>query len=485
MPKYTELLARHFDSILDALPDGVFISDAKGVSLRVNRMYEMLTGLTQEQIEGKNVRSLVSDGIFDCILNPEIVRTHKSTTRVQRLKNGKQLVLTGLPVFDQKGELCLVITFARDVTLLGQIQEQVASQSALIAQINDQLAYMARDRAKELEPVYVSQAMREVTERLRHVAKTDATLLLMGETGCGKEVFARYTHALSSRRDKILLKVDCGSIAESLIESELFGYMPGAFTGASAKGKAGYFEIANNSTIFLDEIGELPLAMQTRLLRVLQDGEIMRIGATHPRPVDVRVIAATNRNLLKEVEKGTFRQDLFYRLHVATVVIPPLRERPEDIAVLAEHYLTQFTNKYRKKMAFMNVTLDFLRGYTWPGNVRELENCIHSLVITGTGPLITPKDLPSQISGFLPDDRSQFSDALLHTKRPLREIVASMERNFLQKALEVHGSVQKVADLFGVNRSTIFRKLHAGEEHDGESGQTSAIDRFLPQSRTD
>ena len=458
MARYSELLSRNVESILDALPEGVFISDAAGVSLRVNRMYEQLTGLTQEQIEDRNVRDLVHEGTFDCILNPEIVRTGRPTTHVQQLKNGKKLVLMGFPVFDATGELRLVVTFARDVTLLASLQDQVAGQCKLIDQINDQLAYVAQGDKKSREPVYASRAMGEVTSLLRRFADTDATVLILGETGAGKDVFARFTHALSSRRDKILLKVDCGGISESLTESELFGYMPGAFTGASSKGKAGYFEIADGSTIFLDEVGELPLSMQTRLLRVLQDGEIMRVGASSPRKVDVRIIAATNRNLAESVEKGTFRRDLFYRLNVATVRIPPLRERREDVRVLAEHILAQYTAKYHKVMAFMDVTLDMMAAYVWPGNVRELQNLVHSMVITLNGPLISPRDLPAQISGAR-HDASPYSEEILNAGRPLREIMAEVERDFLLRAIETHGSVQRVAELFHINRSTIFRKL--------------------------
>ncbi|MBQ9453570.1 MAG: sigma 54-interacting transcriptional regulator [Desulfovibrio sp.] len=462
MARYSELLSRNVESILDALPEGVFISDASGISLRVNRMYEQLTGLTQEQIEGRNVRDLMHEGTFDCILNPEIVRTGRPTTRVQQLKNGKKLVLMGFPVFDSSGQLRLVVTFARDVTLLARLQDQVSGQCRLIDQIHDQLAYVAQGDKKAREPVYASKAMEEVTSLLKRFADTDATVLILGETGAGKDVFARFTHALSPRRDKILLKVDCGGISESLTESELFGYMPGAFTGASSKGKAGYFEIADGSTIFLDEVGELPLAMQTRLLRVLQDGEIMRVGASSPRKVDVRIIAATNRNLAESVEAGTFRRDLFYRLNVATVRIPPLRERREDVRVLAEHFLAQYTAKYHKAMAFMDVTLEMMSSYAWPGNVRELQNLVHSMVITLNGPLISPRDLPAQISG-MQRDVSPYAEDVLNAGRPLRDIMAEIERDFLLRAIATHGSVQRVAELFHINRSTIFRKLQVSK----------------------
>ncbi|MDY3881619.1 MAG: sigma 54-interacting transcriptional regulator, partial [Desulfovibrio piger] len=301
---------------------------------------------------------------------------------------------------------------------------------------------------------------------------TDATVLIMGETGVGKDVFARLTHRWSRRKDKILLKVDCGGISETLTESEIFGYVPGAFTGASSKGKPGYFEIADGSTIFLDEVGELPLSMQTRLLRVLQDNEIVRVGSSQPRKVDVRIIAATNRNLEECVEAGTFRRDLFYRLNVGTVRIPPLRERPEDVRVLAELFLRQYTTKYRKKLAFMDITLDMLAQYRWPGNVRELQNLVHSLVITRQGPRISPRDLPSNISG-LHDESGGHLDAVLMQARPLREIIADMERDFLRRAIEVHGSVRRVSELFQVNRSTIFRKLQGSKGHDKDEESAS------------
>lgn len=453
---------KYFGSILDALPDGIFITDIAGTTLRVNKMYEQITGLKQEDIQGENIRTLVDRGIFDRVLNPEIVKTGRPVTHVQQLGNGKRLVLSGMPVFDADGALCLVVTFVRDITMITQLNSQMDEQRKLIEQINGQLAYMA-ERNSRTETVFSSDSMKRVRHYLDNVGNTDATVLILGETGVGKDVFSRYTHSVSPRRDKIFLKVDCGGISESLTESEMFGYMPGAFTGASAKGKAGYFELADGGTVFLDEIGELPLSMQTRLLRILQDGEIMRVGGSRPRKVDVRVIAATNRNLAECVKEGTFRSDLYYRLNVASVEIPPLRDRPEDIRPLAEHFLSVYTAKYHKTMAFMDVTLEILSRYSWPGNVRELQNLVHSLVITHHGPLISLRDLPGN---FIENETAPipYAETILTGGRPLKDIVAEMERDFLLQAIEAHGSIQRVADLFQVNRSTIFRKLQAGKE---------------------
>jgi PAS domain S-box-containing protein len=456
--RHADFVAKHFEYILDALPDGVFISDVSGITLRVNRMYEQLTGLKQEDIQGRQVRSLVENGIFDKILNPEIVRTGKPATHVQQLQNGKKLVLSGFPVFDEGGTLRLVVTFVRDITMITRLNEQMEEQRQLIDHFHKQMAYISNEQSKGLTPVYASPAMQEVVNMLLTVAPTDASVLILGETGVGKDVFARLTHVRSARHDKIFLKVDCGGISETLTESEMFGYMPGAFTGASSKGKAGYFELADGGTVFLDEIGELPLSMQTRLLRVLQDGEIMRVGGTRSTKVDVRVIAATNKNLAECVEQGTFRRDLYYRLNVATVTIPPLRERPEDVRPLVEHFLQHYSAKYGKRMAVMEIALTILSRYQWPGNVRELQNMIHGLVITHKGSHISPRDLPAHIREDSPQDRA-CCDALLTGGRPLKQIMAEMERDFLEQAIALHGSVQKVSELFQVDRSTIFRKI--------------------------
>ncbi len=457
-----DILLKHFGRILDALVDGIFITDAIGVTLKVNRMYEHLTGIKMDEVRGKNVRTLQEEGVFNNVLNPEIVRTGKPATMAQQLRNGKKVILSGFPVFDENSQLCLVVTFVRDITMITQLHEQMTEQTQLIDQIHDQLAYIAH-KEDVGTPIYKSSAMEQVINLLTRLAKTDATILILGETGVGKDVFARFTHERSLRHDKLMLKVDCGGISETLTESEMFGYMPGAFTGASPKGKAGYFEMADGSTVFLDELGELPLTMQTRLLRVLQDGEILRVGSTSPKKVDVRIIAATNRNLAESVEAGTFRRDLYYRLNVATVYIPPLRERSDDIAPLAEHFLHEFTTKYKKNMAFMDITMDKLIRYPWPGNVRELQNLVHSLVVTRTANLLSPRDLPSHIHGSHTSDTS-YTDDIFMTQRPLKEIMADIEKDFLQRAIEIHGSVQKVAEIFQINRSTIFRKLHGKNE---------------------
>ncbi len=378
-----EKILKHFKSIIDIFSDGIYISDRDGTTLLVNRMYEQLTGLRQQDLRGRNVNALVEEGVFDRIVNPEIVRSRRPSTSVQNVRGEKKIILRGYPVLDEAGEVCLVVTFARDITMITQFRDQIAQQKQLIDEFHERLESMIQTNASPTHPIFRSESMLSLVARLQRVAGTDATLLLLGETGVGKDVLARLAHEHSPRSERMFLKVDCGSIAPNLIESELFGYVPGAFSGANAKGKAGYFEMADGGTVFLDEIGELPLPMQTKLLRVLQDQEVTRVGATQPRKVDVRIIAATNRDLDDDVRTGKFRSDLFYRLSVAVLQIPPLRERREDIAPLARHFLERYAAKYRRSMEIAESTLEALENYRWPGNVREMQNFIQSMVVTG------------------------------------------------------------------------------------------------------
>lgn len=473
-----EKILKNSRNIIDIFSDGIYISDRDGTTLLVNRMYEKLTGLRQDELRGRNVNALVEEGIFDRILNPEIVRSKRPSTSVQNVRGEKKIILRGYPVLDESGEVCLVVTFARDITMITQFRDQIAQQKQLIDEFHERLESMIQTGVSPAQPIFRSEAMLSLVARLQRVAGTDATLLLLGETGVGKDVLARLAHEHSPRSEHMFLKIDCGSIAPNLIESELFGYMAGAFSGANAKGKAGYFEMAEGGTVFLDEIGELPLPMQTKLLRVLQDQEVTRVGATQPRKVDVRIIAATNRDLGDDVRTGKFRSDLFYRLSVAVLQIPPLRERREDIAPLARHFLERYASKYRRSMEIAESTLEALENYSWPGNVREMQNFIQGMVVTGDRPTITCSDLPPHMAEECRPGLAYTMPEMLEP-RALRDIMDEIAREILERAITRHGSVNKVARLFKVSRTTIFRKLReqpSGGEPDGLEG-TGGADR--------
>jgi PAS domain S-box-containing protein len=474
------LVQQHCQRILDLLSDGVYISDRNGNTLAVNEMYERLTGMKKADLVGRHVDVLVQHG-FDTILNPQIVQTGKPATSVQTDIRGNKRVLNGFPLLDASGQVELVVTFVRDVTLMAQLKEQLAEQRRLIEHYRTSVLYINEELRKKYPIISNSPVIADLIARMEKIAATDATVLLQGETGVGKSVFARIIHQASPRHEKAFFKVDCPTIPENLMESELFGYAPGAFSGASAKGKIGFFELADKGTLFLDEIGELPLALQTKLLRVLQDSEIIRLGATRVRPVDVRIVAATNRDLEEDVRSGRFRSDLFYRLRVAVLHIPPLRERRDDILPLAQHFLDRNAARYKKVVHFSPTTEQILQDYHWPGNVRELENLIQSLVISNDTETIEPCDLPGALLGQQATkgreadleavakaiasvaDRSvsaiNLYQMLGEGGGSLKEIVTKIECAILRDAIQTHRSISEVAKHLKIDRSTLFRKL--------------------------
>jgi PAS domain S-box-containing protein len=454
----------YFDSILDVLSDGIYVSDRDGNTLKVNTMYEKLIGLKREDLVGRKVQDLVKEGVFDVVLNPQIVKTGQPATSVQTTKKGQKLILNGHPIFDEEGKVALVVTFVRDVTVMSQLRDQIAAQKKLLEQLRTNVQYINEESIQKF-PLngFKSREMVHLSKLIEKIAATDAAVLILGETGVGKEFFARSIHRVSPRGDKTFFKVDCTTIPENLIESELFGYAAGAFSGANVKGKPGLFEMADQGTLFLDEIGELPLAMQVKLLRVLQDQEILPVGSTRVRKVDVRIIAATNCDLEKNVEEGRFRSDLYYRLRVAVLSIPPLRDRREDIMPLAHHFLNKSAARYKKEVHFGSTIEDVFINYRWPGNIRELENLIASQVVTCERDVIEAADLTGCKLNKSCERKRNLYETIEARNRSLKEIVQDLEREILSGAIEVHGSMAKVAEVLKIDRSTIFRKLKRDE----------------------
>lgn len=436
----------YFDVILDVFQDGIYISDFQGKTIKVNKTYEQLTGLNREELIGRQVTDLIREGKYNLALNPDIVKTGTPKTAIQTLQLGRRVILDGYPVFDESAKVVLVVTFVRDITLLSHMQEQLAYQQELIARFNE-----VRFSGKNSNTLMSTNScdMKVLLARAERFAETDATVLLLGETGVGKDVLARKIHEASQRSDNSFFKVDCSSLPPNLVESELFGYEGGAFSGANTKGKPGFLEMADKGTLFLDEIGELPLFMQAKLLRVLQDHELIRIGSTVVKKINVRFIAATNKNLAHEVAQGNFRSDLYYRLQVAVLTIPPLRNRREDIEPLANHFLQMFNNKYHKEKRLSPEVINLLQSYEWPGNIRELENLIQSLVISSQQNIIDTFDLPNALtaSSHSVDNKS------------LPEILSEIEKDLLKKALATYPSIVEVAAHFKMDRTTIFRKI--------------------------
>ena len=451
------LIQDHFDQILDLLDEGICITDVRGVIIYLNRRYEDISSIPREVMIGKDARDFVHQGVLNIIVNPEVIRTQEKVTRVQDTDTGGRLLLEGYPVFDETGQAAMCITFVRDESCMANLQATLLRQKEIIETFSRlDIGNIGVDN----EPLEIVQStvMQDIYRKISRIALSEIPVLILGETGTGKDVVARRIHHLSSRKKGPFIKVDCGSITPSLIESELFGYEGGAFSGALHKGKMGLIEAASHGTLFLDEIGELPLSMQTKLLRVLQDGEILRIGSISPKKVDVRIVAATNRNLEEAVQAGEFRRDLYYRLKFIGIELPPLRDRKSEIIPMAHAFLNYYGRKYRRELNFSKDADKALLCYSWPGNVRELRNMIHGLSVCTDGKTIEAEDLP--FVARAEKDRDDEPGRIL-LSRTYKEAMEEYEKKLLDEVLCAFSSVSDAARHLDMDRSTLFRKIKA------------------------
>lgn len=451
----------YLDQIWDAFNEGICISNAHGIILHVNKKYEEITGFDRKNIIGLPAYDLVQSGKLDVILNPEVIRKKERVTKIQSLADGRQLILEGNPVFDKNGNAVLCITFLRDDTIFSDMRNRISIQKELLETFQSLSTGSIGSSLTNPKKIAFSTVMQQLYAKISGMAETDATILILGETGVGKDVIARRIHNKSLRANKTFIKIDCGSIPENLIETELFGYVAGTFSGANKNGKIGLIEAANEGTLFFDEIGELPMLMQTRLLRFLQDGEIVRVGSTVPKKIDVRVVAATNKNLEKSVSLGEFRNDLYYRLKVAVINVPPLRERQADIVPLAENFLQFYGSKYHKQLEFSQEAKELLQQYSWPGNVRELENMIQGLIVTCKQKIIKSFDLPLPAHAIKNVQSQQISQDIPNFQnKTYKEIMKEYENKVLCAAMkQFNKNISNIAKALQIDRSTVFRKV--------------------------
>jgi PAS domain S-box-containing protein len=451
------------DAIIQNSYDAIYITDANGITLKTNDAIERMTGIPKEYYIGKDLRYLEKRGIVEKSVTFEVIKQKKPVTVIQENALGKVLLITGSPVFNEQGDVIRVVTNLRDISELNRLREE--------------LSQLRKFHVGDEPVVIASRAMERVMELANRVANTDTTVLLLGESGVGKEVVARMIHRNSRRYEKgSFIKVNCGAIPQELLESELFGYESGAFTGAKKNGKPGMFELAHEGTLFLDEIGEMPLNLQVKLLRVLQDQEFHRVGGIKPIKVNVRIVAATNRDLKKMVAEGGFREDLYYRLYVVPIEIPPLRKRREDILPLIRFFLDKFNRKYQTAKSFTEATLKILEEYQWPGNIRELANLVERLVVTTPTHEIQPEHLPPLTGGNLAvseaatrEERQRKASSEPESAVALEKIEESgglqaaleqLERQLLASAYERYDSSYEVAKALKISQSTAIRKAY-------------------------
>lgn len=452
-----EALTLELQAIIDSSSDGLFVCDGEANVIRVNPASEKIHKRLATEMVGRNMRELIPEGFIDRSAALEASMQKKVVSLLQNMPNGRKLISIGTPVFDQNGELIRVVVSERDITEIDKLQRELENQEAIKDQFRHQILEMQQAEFEGREIIARSPNMIKALRQALKVAAADSSVLILGESGVGKGVVADMIHSHSRRSGRPLIKINCGAIPESLIEAELFGYEKGAFTGASPGGKPGQFELAHEGILFLDEIAELPLAAQVKLLRFLEDGRITRLGGTEERKLDVRVLAATHRDLEKMIESGSFRLDLYYRLNVIPIHVPALRERKDCLVPLIRHYVDHFSaiNKVSKRLT--RAALENLANYAFPGNVRELMNISERLVVMSETEVIDLADLPSQIVGSvkagIPEDLA-WPEAMT-----LQQALETVERNLLTRARERYHNQSRIAAALGVNQSTIARKL--------------------------
>lgn len=450
-------LAMELDAVFKNSQDGIYLTDGNAKTLRVNSAYEKITGLKRSDLVGRYMNELVEQGALDHSVTLEVIKNKTQVSIIQKIRGGKSVLVTGSPVFDTKGDIELVVSNVRDITALTKLRDELNETRLLTMRYHQSLREQDQYEHALQEIVAQSKQMGEVVKKAIKVAEFDSQVLISGESGVGKSMLARVIHNVSPRKDRPFIKINCGTIPEHLMESELFGYERGAFTGANTQGKAGLIETAHGGTVFFDEIGELPLGMQVKLLQVIDEKTFTRIGGNREVAVDVKIIAATNRNLERMAEVGEFRQDLFYRLSVVPIDIPPLRERKEDIPALAHKILNKFRESRGVNKRLHLEALDRLMNYAFPGNIRELFNIMERMVVMSDGDILMVGDLPTSV-------QHQAESVSVSEGVTLKEAVAKFEAGVIAQTLQRYGTVEQTARVLDIHPTTLWRKAARGKK---------------------
>lgn len=436
--------------IVDNLHDEIMVYDNNYRMVYINKAAWRHYGKSPDTLLGESFDKLDETYWGNSTL-PDVYRTHKTVAKRQITNLGLDIVTISVPIFDDDGNLIYVAMNVNDI--YNYIQDgEVESEFLRIMQSND-------SDIMDDSLVYSGQKMKNVVDMLYKLRNVKTPCLILGETGTGKSHLARIIHKQSNRKDKPFVVVNCACMNPNLIESELFGYSKGAFSGASTTGKKGIVELADGGTLFLDEISEIPIDLQAKLLHFIQEQEFMPLGSEEVRRVDVKIIAATNRNMKQMVEAGTLREDLYYRLNIFEVVMPPLRERRSDIPLLVEHFCKVYGDQYFKKVHFSSEAMDILERYKWPGNVRELSHIVEKCVVLTTDSEITVADLPKVLFDLTVDGRHELNSESEMEGRTLDEAIEALERDMIVRAYEEHKSSIKVAEALGLSQSRAYRLM--------------------------
>ena len=461
--RYSAFIRQNYDilqEIIDNMRTGIWITDGEGKVLIVNNESVKTGGLTRDEVIGRTMDELLKVGYITESATLKVMASRKEECIVEELGTGGHCMTTSIPMFCQ-GETDIIVSVERNISEVEKLKSLLNEQVEMKKELQKELLKF-QSRKDELCGRMVTRNinMLHIREMAEDIGKIDAAVMITGESGTGKEVIADIIHKSSRRREAPFVKVNCAAIPETLMESEFFGYEQGAFTGASGNGKIGLFELADGGTLFLDEVGELSIPIQSKLLRVLQDKEVRRVGGEKSISVDIRIIAATNRDLKAEVAKGTFRKDLYYRLFVVPIALPPLRERKEDIELLTKHFLDIFNKQYNMKKTIGPEAMGIMERYQWPGNVRELRNVVERLVVSGAGNDISRIQVEFCLKGSM-SSAFEIGGGYMAAEEELYldDMVGRYEKQIIQDVLKECGTVTAAARVLHVDKSTISRKM--------------------------
>ncbi len=436
-------------AVIECIDDGIFILDDKSTVLEINE--KGLGTKKREDIVGRTMRELINEGIYRDSCTLKVIKSKSKETMFQY--DETETLTTGIP-YIKDGKIEMIVCCERELKEIDIMKEQLRINEEKLDKYKSEINYLRSILAKETKDIVLeSPKMKQVVELALTAAKYDSRVLVEGETGVGKEIIAKLIYRNGIRKNGPFIAVNCSAIPENLIESELFGYEKGSFTGADEKGKKGYFELANKGVLFLDEIGEISLSFQSKLLRALQENEIQRIGGKKSIKIDVQVIAATNKNLAEKVQTGEFKADLFYRLNTFPIMIPALRDRQADIVPLIYSFADKFNKKYGTQKRFSLSSLNVLQVYEWPGNVRELENIIERLVLTVRDDIINAEHV-REILGMREKTFGEIGE-----KGTLKEVAELAEKELIKKYMEIYKDPEDLEKALDVSRATLNRKL--------------------------
>jgi len=450
-------LEDYLDDLLDASFDGIVISDAEGNVLKANRAYQKLSDIAREEIVGHNLGDMVRNKVLQGAVVFEVTKTRVPTTRIHTYdRTGKVAMVTGSPVFDDQGTLIYVVANFRDVTQLRKLSETLGRSSDPFGHSEEESFYLKPDLAElpDYGILVRNEKMKACLQQALRVARFDTPVLILGESGVGKTKLAQIIHQASLRSRKPFISINCGSIPENLLESELFGYEKGAFTGANVQGKPGQFELARGGTLVLEEIGDLSFPLQVKLLQAIDEKRILKIGGKNPLEIDVRLIAVTNRDLKKMVADGQFRNDLYFRLNVIPITVPALRERSDEIPLLVRYFFSKFNGQHSMTKYPDSSLLRVLCQYDYPGNVRELKNLVERLVIMAPEDIVQEEHL-----GALACDDRHFSAPDLDEDQSLESFLRESEKRLIARVTREEPTLKQAARKLGISVTTLWRKM--------------------------